>query len=204
MPSCTSLLFTSGTFVALVAIITAFATPSFQVHATGGIVVSGASTGIGKHAALYLAKNGYTVFAGVRKQTDVDVLLAAEVDPSKKGKLVPVLLDVTEEESVSACVQQIKEHLKKDNLHLIGLVNNAGVSKDLPMEVQTEANVRYVYEVNVFGVYRMYRHFMPLLREAGSGTCYIQLLSRCFIGISCGYQAPVSSTLVVLQVLSPI
>lgn len=70
--------------------------PTYPVHLTGGVVVTGASSGIGRHAAVALHNLGYTVFAGVRKSENAD-----ELEKAHPG-IVPILLDVTKEESIVA------------------------------------------------------------------------------------------------------
>lgn len=67
-----------------------FLYPGVPVFNRGGIVVTGASTGIGRDAALHLAEQGYTVYGGVRKQSDADAL-------KKLGgnNIIPVILDVS-------------------------------------------------------------------------------------------------------------
>ena len=57
------------------------------------VVITGASTGIGEATALYLAKHGWRVYAGVRKQSDADALSA-----SSEGDIRPLILDVTRQE----------------------------------------------------------------------------------------------------------
>ena len=65
-------------------------------NASGAVVVTGASTGIGRATALLLDKKGYTVFAGVRKEEDAKSLAAEGSD-----RLTPITIDVTEERSIA-------------------------------------------------------------------------------------------------------
>lgn len=69
----------------------------YPVHKSGAVVLTGASTGIGHHAAQHLAKRGFVVYATVRKQKDVDALNKLEIPT-----LVPVIMDVAQ--PVRACV----------------------------------------------------------------------------------------------------
>jgi len=128
----------------------------------GGVVVSGASSGIGKHAALELVKLGFTVFAGVRKEKDRVALESAGC--------IPLMLDVTIEESVTAAAKRVREALAKKKVPLVAVVNNAGVlGSSLPIELETVDSMQWVVNCNVFGIVRMYKAFVPLLRDNCGG-----------------------------------
>ena len=119
------------------------------------ILVTGASTGIGRHLAETLAAKGYHVYAGARKDKDL-----AELDAI--DNITAVRLDVTKQDQIDAVVELIKEK----GTGLYGLVNNAGVGGgdevvDTPVEDQT-----FVYAVNVEGVYRTTKAFAPLVIES--------------------------------------
>ena len=83
-------------------------------------VVTGASSGIGRATSLYLVKNGFRVFAGVRKERDAESLKA-----SGGADLIPIELDVTDTGSIAAAAGQVQDSLAGGGLD--GLVNNAGV-----------------------------------------------------------------------------
>ena len=119
------------------------------------ILITGASTGIGRHLAETLAENGYHVYAGARKDADLAELNAID-------NITAVRLDVTRQDQVDAVVEMIKER----GTGLYGLVNNAGVGGgdtvvETPIEDQT-----FVYAVNVEGVYRTTQAFAPLVIES--------------------------------------
>ena len=119
------------------------------------ILITGASTGIGRHLAETLAEDGYHVYAGARKDKDLAALDALD-------NVTAVRLDVTMQEQIDAVVEVIKA--KGTGLH--GLVNNAGVGGggqviDTPVEDQT-----FIYDVNVEGVYRTTKAFAPLVIES--------------------------------------
>ena len=138
-------------------------TARFQVHGFGAVIVSGASSGIGEHVASTLAATtSLTVFAGVRKPEDARRLTA------KYPHVRPIFLDVTSSESIAAAVRfLVDEH---PHLPLVGLVNNAGVQSDLPVELQTHRADRYTFDVNVFGLLDVTRAFLPALRRTGNGA----------------------------------
>jgi len=119
------------------------------------ILVTGASTGIGRNLTETLAENGYHVYAGARKDKDLAALDAIE-------NVTAVRLDVTKQDQVDAVVEMIGEK----GTGLYGLVNNAGVGGggeivETPIEDQT-----FVYAVNVEGVYRTTKAFAPLVIES--------------------------------------
>jgi NAD(P)-dependent dehydrogenase (short-subunit alcohol dehydrogenase family) len=122
------------------------------------ILLTGASTGIGKATALHLAKNGFTVFAGVRNAQD-SAMLQAENLPT----LHPIILDVTKAEDIAQTVQMLQETCGDEGLH--ALINNAGINYIAPFELSDEAKVRQVMEVNVFGMINMSREMLPLLQK---------------------------------------
>jgi NAD(P)-dependent dehydrogenase (short-subunit alcohol dehydrogenase family) len=124
----------------------------------GDVLVTGASTGIGRACAEHLDGLGYTVWAGVRKPSDADELRAAGSD-----RLRPVMLDVTEEESIAATASAVAERAPGG---LAGLVNNAGVSVGGPLELVSSEEWRYQLEVNLVGAVAVTRAMLPALREA--------------------------------------
>ena len=134
--------------------------PSYPVHHSGGVLITGASTGIGLHAAKSLAEMGFRVYAGVRSQKDAEKL------KSSSPSLHPVIIDVTIEETVTTTFQEIKKDLDTAGMKFVGLVNCAGISRRLPLELEDMEVVKQLYEVNVFGVTRVTQAFLELLRES--------------------------------------
>jgi NAD(P)-dependent dehydrogenase (short-subunit alcohol dehydrogenase family) len=122
------------------------------------VLITGSSTGIGRASALRLDKEGFQVFAGVRKSSDGDALKNAS-----SGKLIPVILDVTESESIAKAVKTVSE---ETNGELYGLMNNAGVPGGGPVELVPIPAIRNVFEVNVISVFAVTQAFLPLLRKS--------------------------------------
>jgi len=142
------------TALALSTVLLATSQPAAAEHHES-VLITGASTGIGRHLAETLAEKGYHVYAGARKDKDL-----AELDAI--DNITAVRLDVTKQGQVDAVVELIKEK----GTGLYGLVNNAGVGGgdevvDTPVEDQT-----FVYAVNVEGVYRTTKAFAPLVIES--------------------------------------
>ena len=121
------------------------------------ILISGASTGIGEATAHHFASAGWNVFAGVRTASDGDRLGVG-------GQVAPVLLDVTSDASVATAMELVAEHTGDRGLDV--LVNNAGVARGGPLEYLELQEWYDQFEVNLFGVVRLTRAAMPLLRQA--------------------------------------
>ena len=125
------------------------------------VVITGASTGIGEASALRLASMGFRVFAGVRKQVDADALSSkAPVN----GTLQPIMLDVTDAESITAAQSAVADAVGERGL--AGLVNNAGISVAAPMELVPLDELRRQMEVNLIGPVAVTQAFLPLIRKA--------------------------------------
>ena len=121
------------------------------------ILVTGASTGIGKATALHLDKLGFKVFAGVRKEADGQAL-----KQEASNKLRPIFLDVTNSDSIVAAVDTVR---KETDGALYGLVNNAGVSLNGPLELMPTSEIKQLMDVNVLGLLAVTKAFLPLLRQ---------------------------------------
>lgn len=122
------------------------------------IVVTGASSGIGKATALHLDQLGFRVFAGVRKKADGQAL-----SENSSDKLKPILLDVTEDGSIAAAVDTVTRTTSGE---LFGLVNNAGLSLNGPLELVPVPEMKKLMDVNVIGLLAVTQAFLPLLRKS--------------------------------------
>jgi NAD(P)-dependent dehydrogenase (short-subunit alcohol dehydrogenase family) len=125
----------------------------------GAILVTGASTGIGRACALLLDRYEFQVFAGVRKEQDARSL-AAEASP----RLTPLMIDVTDASSVAQAAAQVQASVGLAGL--AGLVNNAGIGVSGPVEYLPLADLHMQFDVNVFGQIAVIQCFLPLLRQA--------------------------------------
>ena len=123
------------------------------------IVVTGASSGIGRECVRLLASQGYRVFASVRAQKDAQALVR-EIPAG----LTPVFLDVTDAASIRAGVEAVSRALGDNGLY--GLVNNAGITVAGPLEVLPIEALRRQIDVNVIGQVAVTQAFLPLLRKA--------------------------------------
>ena len=128
---------------------------TFAADDQKSILVTGASTGIGRNLTETLAENGYHVYAGARKDEDL-----AELDAI--DNVTAVKLDVTKQEQVDAVVALIE----KKGTGLYALVNNAGVGGGGPIVETPIEDQTFVYKVNVEGVYRTTKAFAPMIIES--------------------------------------
>jgi NAD(P)-dependent dehydrogenase (short-subunit alcohol dehydrogenase family) len=118
-------------------------------------LVTGASSGIGKAAALALVEAGFDVVGTSRDSARV-------TDP---GDVTYVDLDVASDESVEAAVQQVIDRFGRIDI----LVNNAGIGSTGAAEESSVGQAQGVFDVNVFGVLRMTNAVLPHMRTRGSG-----------------------------------
>ena len=119
------------------------------------VLVTGASSGIGRAMAEQLAKEGYFVYAGARKAEDIKALSAI-------ANIEGIRLDVTKQDEIDAAVALVRERGKG----LYGLINNAGVGALGPLIEFDEADMRFQMDVNVMGPYLVTRAFAPLIIES--------------------------------------
>jgi NAD(P)-dependent dehydrogenase (short-subunit alcohol dehydrogenase family) len=125
----------------------------------GAVVITGCSSGIGRACALRLDALGFRAFAGVRKDAD-----AEELRSTGSERLEPLMLDVTDAQSISAAAGAVSERL--DGEGLAGLVNNAGVGVGGPLELLPVEDLRRQLEINLVGQIAVTQALLPELRRA--------------------------------------
>lgn len=140
------------------------------------VLITGATSGLGRAAAEHLAAKGYYVYAGARKDADMAELNAIE-------NVTAVRLDVTSPEQIAAAV----EFVKGEGRGLWGLVNNAGVNVVDPMIEAREEDLEFVFDVNVYGMFRVTKAFAPLIIEAKGRIVNISSISGVLSGGFVGY-----------------
>ena len=126
----------------------------------GAVVVTGASTGIGRATALHLDQQGYRVFAGVRKQAD-----AESITDEGSDRLTPTTIDVVKPASIKSAREKVEDAVGKAGL--AGLVNNAGIASAGPIEHLPVDEFQKVIDVNLVGQYAVTQAFLPVLRRGG-------------------------------------
>ena len=132
---------------------------------SGSIVVTGAARGIGRAIAERLAANPSFTVVGV----DLSPELA-----SVEG-LVPVQVDLTSDEGVAA----VRETVEGIDMPMVGLVNNAGITRDARLINMTDEDFRAVLDVNLGAAFRLTTALTPLMTEGGS---VVNIASRAYLG----------------------
>ncbi|MDQ0578420.1 oxidoreductase [Streptomyces rishiriensis] len=118
-------------------------------------LVTGASTGIGKAAALALVAAGFETVGTSRKTSAAD----------RRDGVTFLALDVGSDDSVAAAVDQVIERFGRIDV----LVNNAGIGSSGAAEENSLAQAQHLFNINVFGVMRMTKAVLPHMRARGSG-----------------------------------
>jgi NAD(P)-dependent dehydrogenase (short-subunit alcohol dehydrogenase family) len=135
-------------------------------NASAAVLITGASSGIGKRTTELLASKGYFVYAGARKKKDLDALNTIK-------NVEAVRLDVTIQDDIDKAV--VKITLAGRGLY--GVVNNAGVGVVGSLVELEEKDLDFQFDVNVYGPYRITKAFFPLLRESKGRVVNISSIS---------------------------
>jgi len=129
------------------------------------VVVTGCDTGFGNALALKLNENGYRVYATVLNP-DSDGAKKLVTGSRFDGMTHVLRMDVTKDNEVQSVYEQVKNDLRQRDEELWALVNNAGVIAYGPFDWGTVDTYKKVFEVNTFGMARVTRTFVPLLRQS--------------------------------------
>ncbi|XP_025096723.1 D-beta-hydroxybutyrate dehydrogenase, mitochondrial-like [Pomacea canaliculata] len=125
------------------------------------VLITGCDSGFGLELAQHLHRRGCHVFATV---LNPDSPGAKKLRDVSSPKLSVMPLDVSKDDDVSACLRRVKDVC--DNTGLWGLVNNAGINFVGDVELTTMSQYLRVADVNLFGMVRCTRAFLPLIRQA--------------------------------------
>lgn len=142
-----------------------------QQSPSQAVLVTGASSGIGRKIAERLANEGYFVYAGARKAEDIAAL-------SKIPNMQGVRLDVTVSADISAAVETVR----RGGRPLHGVVNNAGIAIVAPLIEVEERELQSLIDVNVFGPYRITKAFAPMLIESKGRIVTVSSISGILSG----------------------
>jgi NAD(P)-dependent dehydrogenase (short-subunit alcohol dehydrogenase family) len=130
------------------------------------VLVTGASTGIGRATALRLDAAGWRVFAGVRKDGD-----AASLRQAGSERLVPLMLDVADAAQIADAADRIEADVGETGL--AGLVNNAGIAVPGPLEMLPIDDFRRQIDVNLTAQVAVTQAMLPALRVARGRIVFI-------------------------------
>jgi NAD(P)-dependent dehydrogenase (short-subunit alcohol dehydrogenase family) len=133
------------------------------------VLITGASSGFGRATTERLAAKGHFVYAGARKQEDLDALNALK-------NVKALRLDVTSQPDIDAAVAQVAA----DGRGLDGLVNNAGVAILFPLNEVDEADLKYLFDVNIWGPWRVTKAFAPMLIASKGRVVNLSSISGIF------------------------
>ena len=123
------------------------------------VLITGASSGIGRSTVARMVRSGWSVFATVRKEQD-----GAKLRSDFGASVIPLIMDVTDRPSVIAAAERATAFLGGSGLD--GLVNVAGVGKVSPVEYMSHQDLQEIFDINVFGQIDVTRAFLPALRKA--------------------------------------
>ena len=147
--------------------------PKVSLNSRGAVVVTGSSTGIGEACALHLDALGFQVFAGVRRGED-----GVALRKKSSGRLIPILIDVTDSTSISTASDTIAAVVK--DAGLAALINNAGIAIPGPLEILPIEEFRKQLEVNVIGQLAVTQAFLPMLRKSRGRIVLMSSISGLF------------------------
>ena len=137
-----------------------------STNAADWILVTGTSTGLGRAATFTLAENGYRVLAAVRKQDDIESLLAEAGTRRVVGFVEPIILDVTDAGQIAAAVDIVRTKIAAGG-RLHAIVHNAGTQWAGPIETMPLSEWRSQFEVLFFGPIALTQQLLPQLRASG-------------------------------------
>lgn len=158
-----------------------------------GVLITGCSSGIGRHSAVALAGQGFTVFATVRREADAESLR----DLNMPG-LVPVCpVDLADQEDALQAAAFVAAELArrgKNGLH--ALINNAGAGRPMPVELLPLSELHAELRARVLGSVALVQALLPLLRRAGGRivwimtpalvpTPYVAAIHACDFAVNC-------------------
>lgn len=136
-----------------------------SIRSTDWILITGTSTGIGRATSFTLAERGFHVLAAVRKQEDVESLLAEAKTRQVEGRIEPIILDVTDSNQIAAAVETIRTKIDAGG-RLHAIINNAGAQWPGPIETLPMRDWRRQFDVLFFGPIALTQQLLPELRTS--------------------------------------
>jgi 3-oxoacyl-[acyl-carrier protein] reductase len=128
-------------------------------------VVTGGNRGIGKAVVDQFVKNGAIVYALSRNRIEMESI-AVDLNKLDKGKVIPVIFDVRENQKINQLFSQINKKCGKIDI----LVNNAGIMQDALLGMISEQMIKELFEINVFATIQMTQMAARLMKKKKSGS----------------------------------
>jgi NAD(P)-dependent dehydrogenase (short-subunit alcohol dehydrogenase family) len=153
------------------------------------VLITGASSGIGRATAIQLAEAGYRVFAGDLQRVAPDDFDGREIEQ--------LVLDVTDADSVAAAAERVRDATGPAGLQ--GVVNNAGIGAVGPLEYLAIEALKRIFDVNVFGALAVTQAMLPSIREGGGR---IVMVASVVAHLPLPFGSPVSSSKAALEAFS--
>ena len=119
------------------------------------ILITGANSGIGRACTEYLALKGFKIYAGARKKEDIE-------DLNKIKNVKGIKIDVTNDHNI----EETFDYIKNENSGLFAIINNAGIALAGPLMDIGINDLINQFNVNLFGIHRITKMFLPLLLES--------------------------------------
>ena len=129
------------------------------------VFISGCNRGIGRETAILFAQNGWNIVAHSRKKSEQFEVFLDELSSKNKIGVIPIYFDMTDESEMK---NQIKEVLPKNRIEINALINNAGVIDVNLFMLTTVADIRRVFEVNLFSHMRLTQLVLKRIPKGGS------------------------------------
>jgi short-subunit dehydrogenase len=121
------------------------------------VLITGVSSGIGEAIANKCVQKGYRVFGTVRSESDLK-----RCSQNWGNMFIGLIMDVRKPDTIKQGFEKVKGGLNCQRLHI--LINNSGVVKAAPMELQSSDDIREMFEVNVLGLIEVTKIFLPLMK----------------------------------------
>jgi NAD(P)-dependent dehydrogenase (short-subunit alcohol dehydrogenase family) len=126
------------------------------------VLITGAAFGLGRALTLKFLAEGWRVIA-------TDKVGSALADLKGNPEVLTCQMDVTSDVEVRSTINQIKSK----NIQLDLIINNAGIDRYFPLSEAPVENFKEIFEVNLFGAYRVNQTFLPILKKPGGGIIHI-------------------------------
>jgi len=109
--------------------------------------------------------------------------------------IVPIILEVSKSEHITSSLETVTEYLNSNGLPLVGIVNNAGISFRLPVEVAPLEEVKNLFNINYFSTVELTQTFLPLIRKHKGRILFISSINGVLSLYGTGYYSSTKSAI---------